>query len=94
MRISVLAGLLAVFMPATAQSPNDVKHLLVTGQKYGCVLSAQNIERGADYPSVIHARGAVKVQFGEILLTADEVDYDEATGDIEPRGHVRLKTHR
>jgi lipopolysaccharide assembly outer membrane protein LptD (OstA) len=92
--MSVLAGLLAVFLPATAQNQEEIKHLLVTGQKYGCVLSAQSIERGADYPSVIHARGAVKVQFGEIVLTADAVDYDEATGDIEPSGHVRLKTRR
>jgi len=35
-------------------------------------------------------RGNVEIQFRDMRLTADEVDYDESTGDVDARGHVRF----
>jgi LPS-assembly protein len=36
-------------------------------------------------------RGAARVETVELLLTADEIDYDEQTGDSEARGNVYFK---
>ena len=41
--------------------------------------------------SVRHLRGAACVKTTEAGLWADEIDYDQATGDAEARGNVHLK---
>jgi lipopolysaccharide assembly outer membrane protein LptD (OstA) len=95
-RTFVLAAILACLPQAVAQEQpsEEIKHLLATGPEFGAVVSALNIERGADYPSVIRLRGKVEIRMRGVLLAADEVDYDEATGDMEPRGHVHVKVGR
>ncbi len=41
--------------------------------------------------SIRHLRGAVVIRTSDTLLTADEVDYNEDTGEAEARGHVHLE---
>ena len=40
---------------------------------------------------VRHMRGAVRIESTDELLKADEVDYDEETGNAEARGHVHFE---
>ncbi len=37
---------------------------------------------------ITHLRGAVEIELTDMMLKADEVDYNEETGDAEARGHV------
>jgi len=95
-----LVSLIALLPLAVAQDESaratsaELKHLLATGPDRGARLSALSIERGADYPSIIELRGKAEVRTGCMLLTADEVDYHESSGEIEPRGHVHVKLGR
>lgn len=49
-------------------------------------------------PPVVHLKGDAQVRIytankdprGAIVMRADEVDLDEMTGEISPRGHVQL----
>jgi LPS-assembly protein len=41
--------------------------------------------------NIYHLRGAAHVETTDILLTADEIDWDADTGDVEARGHVHLE---
>ena len=96
MRFLFLASIVALLPLAIAQDQpaEELKHLLATGPDHGARLSALSIQRGADYPSIIELRGKAEVRAGCMLLTADEVDYHESSGEIEPRGHVRVKLGR
>ena len=38
-----------------------------------------------------HLRGNVEILFRDVRLTADEVDYDESSGDLDARGNVRFQ---
>ena len=40
-----------------------------------------------------HLRGMVRVETSDMLLRADEVDYNSDTGDMEARGHVHLEQY-
>jgi LPS-assembly protein len=42
---------------------------------------------------VYHLRGAAEVETAEILLKADEIDYNETTGDVDARGNVYYKNY-
>ena len=41
--------------------------------------------------NLYHLRGSVEILFRDMRLTADEVDYDESTGDLDARGNVRFQ---
>jgi len=96
MKVLFLASLVALLPLAIAQDrpAEELKHLLATGPNDGARLSALSIQRGADYPSIIELRGKAEVRTRYMLLTADEVDYHEGSGEIEPRGHVHVKLGR
>ena len=40
---------------------------------------------------VIHLHGMVRIETSEMSLTADEVDYNQDTGDADARGHVHYE---
>lgn len=71
--------------PATAikkpndLGPEDVRIRAVTQEVLG---------------SVRKLRGAVLLETAEVKLTADEVDYDEKSGDAEARGHVTFESYK
>lgn len=41
--------------------------------------------------NVYHLNGAARVETTDILLTADEIDWDSETGDVEARGNVHFE---
>ena len=41
--------------------------------------------------STIRMKGNVEIRTETMVITADEADYHSATGEIEPRGAVRIK---
>jgi LPS-assembly protein len=59
-----------------APGPNDVR-----------VFAVSQEADGAKY----HLRGNASVETSDMLLQADEIDYDRDTGDAEARGHVRFE---
>jgi lipopolysaccharide assembly outer membrane protein LptD (OstA) len=42
-------------------------------------------------PGMIHMQGSVKVGTKNFILQADEVDFNEATGEINAKGAVRIR---
>lgn len=68
-------------------------------------LTATSIERGAHYPSVMRLKGGVEIRTpvcmpvgpkgalicdGEMILRADEAEFNEDSGEIEARGNVSV----
>jgi lipopolysaccharide assembly outer membrane protein LptD (OstA) len=50
-------------------------------------VTAQSIQRDGE---VMHLKGNVKILQQKVTITADEADYHLDTGEIEPRGNVRV----
>ena len=109
MKMSIAGQVCAVVLSAQ-DYPAERKHLSVPIQSSALpfAVAANEIERGAGYPSVIHLRGAAEIRMpicfvtgpgavqhcaGEMVLHADAVDLHEGTGQIEARGTVTI-THR
>ena len=59
-----------------APGPNDVRVFAVSQEADG---------------SKYHLRGRAEVETSDMLLEADEIDYDRDTGDAEARGNVRFQ---
>ena len=51
-------------------------------------VTAQSIQRDG---TVLHLKGGVKIIQERIIVTADEAEYHTDTGEIEPRGNVRIR---
>lgn len=51
------------------------------------IWSVSQAKEGSQY----HLRGSARLETAELLLLADEIDYDEDTGEAEARGNVYLK---
>ena len=114
MRILVLSLVLAcpftaLLRPARCQAiaPAEQKSIIVfppSGGR-GLQVSALNIERGAEYPSVVYLKGNVEIKSpvclpvgrkaalvcdGYMLLHADPAEFHEDTGQIEAHGNVSV----
>ncbi len=59
-----------------APAPNDVRVFAVTEEHDG---------------EKVHLRGRAEVETSDMLLKADEIDYDSDSGDAEARGNVRYE---
>jgi len=85
----------------------EQKHLIAVPLNGGraASLTALNIERGGQYPSAIHLKGAVEIKMpvclpigrhgrmtcdGSMILRSDEATYHEDSGEIEARGAVTV----
>ena len=105
MRTSLVALAGVVLLSGQDRYAGGRKHLSVpiesSAQPF--VVTAKEIDRGAEYPSVIHLRGDVEIRMpvcvttgpgavqrcaGAVVLHADEADLHEQTGQIEARGTV------
>ena len=68
-------------------------------------LAALHVDRDPAYPGMVHLRGNVEIKSpiclpmgrkgtvvcdGEMILSADEADFDEKTGEIAARGNVHV----
>ena len=96
----MIASQSAIAQSAIRADEADAKHMLTTMPegKGRLRLLANSINR--DWASsVVHLKGNVRVEIwttaknpGQaVVLRADEVDYNESTGEISSRGNVRLK---
>lgn len=92
-------------LPAQEYPAGQPKHLTVpTATSVRPVsVSALSIERGAEYPSIIHLKGSVEIKTpvcirqasgqvcaGSVVLRADEADFHEDSGQIDAHGNVTV----
>lgn len=105
MRLLVAGIALSAAVTLSAQEP---KHLVVPASPdRPMTVKADEIERGASFPSFIHLKGNVEIRTrvcvrtgaanaltcnGYTVLRADEAEVHEESGEVEARGNVRL-TH-
>lgn len=110
-RLIILLIPLAVIalLPLATGQENTVerKHLFVpsTNGNRGASVSAMDIERGVDYPSVVHLKGDVEIKMpvclrtgpdnqmvcdGYMVVRANAADMHEGTGTIEAHGDITL----
>jgi lipopolysaccharide assembly outer membrane protein LptD (OstA) len=71
------------------------KHLAtapVNGRRQA-LLSADSIQRGVSYPSIVHLSGNVEVRSTGYIVEADSADYDENSGEVHARGEVTVKPY-
>jgi lipopolysaccharide assembly outer membrane protein LptD (OstA) len=62
--------------------------LMATPEGPNISLTASAIQRQAP---IVQLRGNVEIRTKDMILRADEADYDQNTGEIEARGTVRIK---
>lgn len=65
-------------VPVHVPSPNapDAEHVFI-----------ESVTQEADGP-IRHLRGMVRIETTDMLMRADELDYNADTGDVQARGHV------
>jgi lipopolysaccharide assembly outer membrane protein LptD (OstA) len=87
----------AVSRSAAESNPTAIKHIVVPMPKGLVNAEARNIEKDWT-PPIVHLKGnayvriytATKSPRGAVTMRADEVDLNQTTGEISPRGNVRL----
>jgi hypothetical protein len=109
-KMSIAALICAAAVGAQDHPAGQLKHLSVpiAGSAQPLTITAMDIERGVQYPSVIHLQGAVEIRMpvcvvtgpgnvqhcaGEIVFHADQADLNEGTGQIEARGGATITRH-
>lgn len=103
-RFGFALALAWISVAAAQPAPQHLTVAPATGNR-PVTLTALSIERGAEYPSVVKLRGKVEIKMpvcakagpgaatvcdGEILVRADEAEFYEGTGEIQPRGNVTV----
>jgi len=105
--IGILACSLITTLAEGQDMASDSKHLTVvplTAHR-PVVLTANTIERGISYPSVVILKGDVEIKTpvclpvgkkgkmicdGEMIVRADEAEFHEDTGKVEAHGNVAV----
>jgi len=105
---SIAASIVASALALAAQDypAGQLKHLPIPAEPGTRVtVAALEIERGAEYPTVVHLKGSVEIRMavcvvtgpgstqvckGYTVLRADEADFHEDSGQIDARGNVRV----
>jgi lipopolysaccharide assembly outer membrane protein LptD (OstA) len=88
---------MAAAAPAQVDPAAEVKQILIaTPEGPNIGLTATAIQRQAPAMNVVQLRGNVEIRTKDMILRADEADYNEKTGEIEARGavHIKLETQR
>ena len=83
MKLLVIAGLLL----AGAATHFGQNNQVLNASPDKVTLSANWETRNG---GLIELRGHVQITASPMIVSADEADYDPLTGDLEPRGHVRV----
>ena len=86
-RLSIVV--LAALSAAAAFAADCPKAPPATEPVDGVLISACNQQSEGD---MRRARGEVDVRTGSVIVTADEADYNDETGDLEVRGNVHYRT--
>lgn len=87
----------AVSRSVTGTNPDEIKSIVVPMPKGIVRAEANDIDKEWN-PRIVHLKGNARVRIytatkaprGAIVMQADEVDLDQTTGEISPRGNVRL----
>ena len=87
----------AVSQSTASVNPDDLKHVFVPMPKGRIRAEANNVDKDWT-PPVVHLRGNVQVRIytaadkprGAIVMRAEEVDINQTTGEISPRGNERM----
>jgi lipopolysaccharide assembly outer membrane protein LptD (OstA) len=100
-RLAAISVLTIISQAAVSQSTgtkaNEMKHVDVPMPKG--IVRAEALDIDKDWtPPIVHLKGAAyvriytatKAPLGAIVIRADEVDLNQTTGEIFPRGNVRL----
>ena len=89
---------LAAFLPQAVCQPPDRRLHHLAGN---ATIVADSIERAPSFPSIIRLKGNVEIRTKAVVqhspvslmimvVTADEADYHEDSGEIEARGKVHV----
>jgi lipopolysaccharide assembly outer membrane protein LptD (OstA) len=87
----------AVSQSATGTNSDEIKSIIVPMPRGLVRAEARDIDKEWS-PSIVHLKGNARVRIytatkdprGAIVMQADEVDLNQTTGEISPRGNVRL----
>jgi len=106
MKLLLTALAAAVSLGAQDNPAGQMKHLPIpTSSGRPVSVAAMEIERGAEYPTIVHLKGSVEIRMpvcvrsgagntqscsGYVVLHADEADFHEGTEQIDARGNVRV----
>jgi lipopolysaccharide assembly outer membrane protein LptD (OstA) len=91
---SGLLVLCLVLVPLAAQNNSEIKQLTVGPSISGLVtipqvrFAAQSVQQNS---GIVFLKGSVEINLGGYTLLADEAEYHQDTGEIQPRGNVRVK---
>jgi len=84
-----VGGVILAIHPPQVNPITERKHVMIaTPEGPNIGLTATTIQRQA--PSV-QLKGNVEIRTKDMLLRAEEADYNENTGEIEARGTVYIK---
>jgi len=86
MKKMIFGSLVFSFVAVSQVSPKHAQIATPEGKNVQFV--ADNIERQAQ---VMKLKGNVEIRTHDMALHADEVTYDQKTGEIEAAGKVRIK---
>ena len=107
MKLCVLASAFLTLAMGQDAAP-ELKHVIVPQPHGGrsVYLTALNIERGVEYPTVVKLSGSVEIKTpvclparkkganmvcdGDMVVHADEAQFHEDTGQIEAHGNVTV----
>ena len=87
--ILALASAITIASAGQVNPAAERKYVMVaTPEGPNISLSASAIQRQTP---IVQLRGSVEIRTKDMILRADEADYDQNNGEIEARGAVRIK---
>ena len=87
--ILALASAITIASAGQVNPAAERKYVMIaTPEGPNISLTATAIQRQAP---IVQLRGNVEIKTKDMILRADEADYDQNTGEIEARGAVRIK---
>lgn len=95
--VSTILSRSAVPQSTTGDSQDAIKHVDVPVHRGIVRAQAQQVDEQWD-PPIVHLKGKVSVRIypdpktrsAAVIVQADQVDIDQTTGQISPRGNVHL----
>jgi len=90
----IVLSLAGMCLSAVGQgNAGELKHVQLVSKlgKRGPVnVSALEVVKGVEYPSIAHLKGNVEIRANGFILHAEQADYDEQTGEIKASGNVSV----
>jgi hypothetical protein len=74
--------------PPSELTPDKLDHVVRPNAPTLDRINVTSDDRQVSESGVYHLRGHAVIELSDTILKADEIDYNEETGDAEARGHV------